>query len=160
PSIALLRLLAEEGLGADVSSRGELAGALRAGVPPARIVVHGNAKTDHEIDAAVGAGCGLVVVDNLDEPRRVGEAARRHRRVPRTAVGVTPGLRAGGHAHIETGGEGSKFGLGPDDAAACVTACQAEVGLDWAGLHVHLGSQISDAAPLERIDEWLRSFCA
>jgi diaminopimelate decarboxylase len=160
PAVALLRLLGEEGLGADVSSSGELAAALRAGIPAERIVVHGNAKTDVELDAAVGARCGLLVVDNLDEPARVAAAAERHRRRQRVAVRVTPGIRAGGHAHIETGGEGSKFGLGPQDAAACVRACLDQPALEWVGLHVHLGSQISDAAPLERIDEWLLAFCA
>ncbi len=160
PSVAVLRLLSAEGFGADVSSSGELALALRAGVPAERIVVHGNAKTDVELDAVVGARCGLLVVDNLDEPARVAAAATRHRRRQRVAVRVTPGIRAGGHAHIETGGTGSKFGLGPEDAAACVRACRDEPSLEWVGLHVHLGSQISDAAPLERIDEWILQFCA
>src|SRR5262249_50745399 len=149
------RLLAEEGLGADVASQGELTAALRAGVPAARIVVHGNAKTDDDIAAAVDADAGLIVVDSLDEPARIPAAARRYRRPQDVAVRVTPGIRAGGHAAIETGGEGSKFGLGPDVAIAAVGRCTAEPRLDWRGFHVHLGSQIADATPLERMAGWL-----
>src|SRR4051794_7159961 len=80
PAVGVLRLLAEEGLGADVASLGELAGALRAGVPPEHIVVHGNAKTDEDIDAAIAADVGLIVLDGEDEPARVAAAARRYGR--------------------------------------------------------------------------------
>ena len=159
-TVGVLRLLASEGLGADVASRGELAAALRAGMPPERLVFHGNAKTDDDLEAAVAAGVGLIVVDGLDEPARVAAVAVRHGRVQPTAVRVTPGIRAGGHAHIEVGGPGSKFGLEPSAAAACVGLVQAAPALDWRGLHVHLGSQIEDAAPLERMADWLGAFCA
>jgi diaminopimelate decarboxylase len=160
PAIGVLRLLAEEGLGADVASLGELAGALRAGVPPERIVVHGNAKTDEEIDAAVAADVALIVIDGEDEPARVAAAARRYARRQPVAVRVTPGIRAGGHVKIETGGVGSKFGLEPSAAVAAVRRCQAEPTLRWRGLHVHLGSQIVDAEPLERMADWLADLCA
>jgi diaminopimelate decarboxylase len=159
PAVGVLRLLAEEGLGADVASLGELAGALRAGVPPEHIVVHGNAKTDEDIDAAIAADVGLIVLDGEDEPARVAAAARRYGRRQAVAVRVTPGIRAGGHAKIETGGIGSKFGLEPLAAVAAVRACQAEQTLRWRGLHVHLGSQILDAKPLEEMADWLADLC-
>ena len=107
----ILRLLGECGLGADVASAGELAAALRAGIDPARIVVHGNGKTDADIDAAVAAGCSLVVLDALDEGARVAAAAERHHRRQAVAVRVTPGIVAGGHEKIATAHTGSKFGL-------------------------------------------------
>src|SRR4051812_3100820 len=128
-TVGVLRLLAGEGLGADVASRGELAAALRAGMPPERLVFHGNAKTDADLDAAVGAGVGLIVVDGLDEPARVAAVAARPGRRQPVAVRVTPGIRAGGHAHIEVGGPGSKFGLEPAAAARCVAQVQAEPSL-------------------------------
>jgi len=121
--VGVLRLLGTCGLGADVASAGELAAALRAGIEPDRIVVHGNGKTDADIDAAVGAGCGLLVLDGLDEGARVAAAAQRHGRRQPVAVRVTPGILAGGHEKIATGHEGSKFGLAPADAArACLEA--------------------------------------
>ena len=155
----MLRVLAEEGLGGDVSSPAELAAALRAGMAPERLVLHGNAKGEDEINSAVRAGAGLVVVDALGEAARVAAAARRAGRVQPVAVRVTPGIRAGGHAAIETGGAGSKFGLGPADAAAAVAECEALDELAWAGLHVHLGSQIDDVRPLQDVVGWLRGFC-
>jgi diaminopimelate decarboxylase len=160
PAVGVLRLLADEGLGADVASQGELAAALRAGIPPERIVLHGNAKTDDDLDAAVAADVGLIVLDGADEPARVAAAALRYGRRQAVAVRVTPGIRAGGHAKIETGGAGSKFGLEPAAAIAAVRRCQAEPNLVWRGLHVHLGSQVLDAGPLERMADWLGDLCA
>jgi diaminopimelate decarboxylase len=160
PAVGVLRLLAGEGLGADVSSAGELAAALRAGMDPARVILHGNAKPDEDLEAAVRSVAGLVVVDSLDEPARVAAVAAAAGRVQPVAVRVTPGIRAGGHVAIETGGAGSKFGLPPEDAARCVALCREEPALRWRGLHIHLGSQIEDAAPLEGLVAWLAAFCA
>jgi diaminopimelate decarboxylase len=158
-TVGVLRVLAGCGLGADVSSAGELAAALRAGVDPVRTVLHGNAKADADIEAAVAAGCRLIVVDSLDEPARIAAAAARLGVVQEVAVRVTPGIEAGGHPAIATGGAGSKFGLGPSDAAECVRRCLREPRLRWQGLHVHLGSQIADATPLRQVVGWLAEFC-
>ena len=158
-AVGVLRVLREEGLGIDISSAGELAAARRAGFEPAQIVVHGNAKTDAELDLFVGAGCGLLVIDGPDEPERVAAAARRHGRVQRVLVRVTPGIAAGGHEKIVTGHAGSKFGLAPAAAAACVRRIRELEGLEWVGPHVHLGSQIEDAAQLESIVTLLRAWC-
>ena len=85
--------------------------------------MHGNGKTDADIDAALAAGCGLVVLDGPDEGARVAAAAERHGRRQPVAVRVTPGIVAGGHEKIATAHEGSKFGLAPADAArACLEA--------------------------------------
>ena len=108
----------------------------------------------------VAAGVGLFVIDTPSEIERVAAAARRYDLRQPVAVRVTPGIRAGGHAAIETGGAGSKFGLGPDDAAAAVARCRAMPELDWQGMHVHLGSQIADDAPLRAMVGWFARFCA
>ncbi|HEY7017715.1 MAG TPA: diaminopimelate decarboxylase [Gaiellaceae bacterium] len=154
PSLALLQLFAAEGFGADVSTRGELEYALRAGIPGDRIVVHGNNKSDDELAAAAAAGARLVVLDALDEVERAAAAGVR-----RVLVRVTPGIEADTHEAIRTAQHGSKFGLPPDDALRAVEAAQA-AGLDIAGLHVHIGSQLLDTnAELETID-WLAAFAA
>jgi diaminopimelate decarboxylase len=139
PNVALLRLLAAEGFGADVSTRGELEFALRAGVPGDRIVFHGNNKSDEELGAAAGAGA-LVVLDALDEAERAKAAG-----AARVLIRVTPAIEAETHRAIQTAHAESKFGLAADDAAAAVHDARAR-GLDVAGLHVHIGSQLTRSA--------------
>jgi diaminopimelate decarboxylase len=138
PNVALMRLLAEEGLGADVSTLGELAFARQAGILGERLVVHGNNKSDDELSAAAAAQA-LVVLDALDEPGRAAAAGVR-----RVLVRVTPGVEAETHEAIRTGHRGSKFGLDEDDAVEAVRNARA-LGLDVEGLHVHVGSQLADA---------------
>ncbi|MDX6540983.1 MAG: diaminopimelate decarboxylase [Gaiellales bacterium] len=157
-TVGVLRLLGECGLGADVASAGELAAALRAGIDPSRIVVHGNGKTDADIEAALTAGCALIVLDGPDEGARVAIAAKRHGRRQPVAVRVTPGIVAGGHEKIATGHPGSKFGLAPAEAARVCHAALADPHLEWRGLHVHLGSQVDDPGVLEGIVRWFREF--
>jgi diaminopimelate decarboxylase len=142
PNVALLRLFAAEGLGADVSTRGELEFALRAGVPGERLVFHGNNKSDEELRAAARAGA-LVALDALDEVPRAAAADART-----VLVRVTPGVEAETHRSIQTAHAESKFGLAPDDAVEAVRGALS-AGLDVAGLHVHIGSQLA------RVDESL-----
>jgi diaminopimelate decarboxylase len=139
PNVALLRLLAAEGLGADASTRGELEFALRAGVPGDRIIFHGNNKSDEELGAAAGAGA-LVVLDALDEAARALAAG-----VTTVLIRVTPGIEAETHRAIQTAHAESKFGLVADDAVAAVRDARS-AGLDVAGLHVHIGSQLTRSA--------------
>jgi diaminopimelate decarboxylase len=138
-NVALLRLLAAEGLGADVSTRGELEFALRAGMPGDRIVFHGNNKSDDELRAAAAAGA-LVVLDALDEAARAQAAG-----VETVMVRLTPGIEAETHRAIQTAHAESKFGLVADDAVAAVRDARS-AGLDVAGLHVHIGSQLTRSA--------------
>ncbi len=152
PNVALLRLFAEEGLGADVSTLGELEFALRAEVPAERLVVHGNNKSDPELRRAAEAGAAFVVLDALDEIERAAAAGIR-----RVLVRVTPGIEAETHEAIRTAHHGSKFGLPPADAVAAVDRARA-AGLDVAGLHVHLGSQLLDLEPARSVVDWLRAF--
>jgi diaminopimelate decarboxylase len=150
PNAAILRLLAAQGLGADVSTLGELEIALRAGVPGERLVVHGNNKSDEELRAAAEAGARFVVLDSLDEIERAAAAG-----VGRVLVRVTPGVEADTHPAIRTAHEGSKFGLPPEQAIEALERASA-AGLDVAGLHVHIGSQLMDSRAALATVEWWR----
>jgi diaminopimelate decarboxylase len=153
PNVALMRVLAEEGIGADVASLGELAFARAAGIEGERLVVHGNAKSDEELRGAAAAGA-LVVLDAEDEARRAASAGVR-----RVLVRVTLGVEADTHEAIRTGHHGSKFGLPP--AAAARTIAQARtLGLEVAGLHIHVGSQLPDTVAHEETIRLLAAFAA
>jgi diaminopimelate decarboxylase len=154
PNLALLRLFAEEGLGADVSTLGELELARRAGIPGERLVVHGNNKSDEELRAAAEGEAALVVLDAPDEVERAAEAGVR-----RVLVRVTAGIEADTHESIRTGHHGSKFGLPPEDALDALRRAQA-AGLEAAGLHVHIGSQLLDTQAARMTVEWLAAFAA
>lgn len=154
PSLALLRLFAAEGLGADVSTLGELELAVRAGIPGERIVVHGNNKSDEELRRATETRAGLLVLDAPDEIGRAAAAGSR-----RVLVRVTSGIEADTHEAIRTGHHGSKFGFPPEDAVQAIRAA-AEAGLEVAGLHVHIGSQLLDGQAARMTVEWLAAFAA
>lgn len=138
--LAMVRLVADEGLKLDVATGGELAVALRGGMPPARLVFHGNNKSDAELEAARDAGVGVVVADSfteLERLERVGFAGE-------VFVRVTPGVSAHTHEYIETGTERSKFGfsVGNGDALAAVRAVVDATDLRFGGIHCHIGSQV------------------
>ena len=154
PNVALLELFGAEGLGADVSTLGEIAFALRAGIPGERLVVHGNNKSDEELHAAVEAQARYVVLDALDEVARAATAGVRT-----GLVRVTPGIEAETHAAITTGHHGSKFGLPPDQALEALHAARA-AGLEVAGLHVHIGSQLLETQAARTSVDWLAGFAA
>jgi len=136
-------VFAEEGLGVDVASGGELHLALRAGFDPAKVVLHGNAKSEAELRMAVEAGVGLIVLDGGDPERleRLVPAGRRQR----CLVRVIPGVEADTHEHIMTGHDASKFGYPPSVAAEVVNRDWERLEIE--GLHFHLGSQIFDGSP-------------
>jgi diaminopimelate decarboxylase len=151
PCTAVMTLFADEGLGCDVASDGELHLALRAGVDPGRIVFHGNARSDLELDRAVAAGVGLVVIDNFDDIDRLERLGARQR----VLIRVTPGVAGVTHEKISTGQADSKFGLGPDDARRAIERVAGVAGLELAGLHMHIGSQLLDLAPFRAAMEVL-----
>jgi diaminopimelate decarboxylase len=136
-NVAVLRLLREEGLGADVSTSGELAFARAAGLSGDTLVAHGNNKDDAFLREAAAAGAA-VVLDAPDEAALAAAAGAR-----RTLVRVTLGVDADTHEAIRTGHHGSKFGLPPEQAEALLADALAH-GLDVLGLHVHVGSQLAD----------------
>ena len=137
PNVALLRMLHEEGIGADVASEGELAFARRAGLDGERLVVHGNNKDEAFLRGAAASGAP-VVLDAADEARLAAAAG-----VARVLVRVTLGVDADTHEAIRTGHHGSKFGLPPTQART-VVAEALDLGLDVLGVHVHVGSQLAD----------------
>jgi diaminopimelate decarboxylase len=148
PCTAVLRLFAEEGLGCDVASGGELALALRAGVPPERIHLHGNAKSDDELREALAAGIGDVVVDNLDDLDKLERLVPEHRSGPQPVqVRITPDVAGDTHAAISTGQADSKFGFGLDDARAAIERIEASPHVELTGLHAHIGSQLLALQP-------------
>src|SRR4051794_40615558 len=146
PCTAIQRVMVEEGLGLDVAGGGEILTALKAGVDPALVVLHGNAKSDEEVAMAVDHGLGLVVVDNADDVDRL-EATVPAGRAQDVLVRVIPGVTADTHAPVLTGHEGSKFGLTPAAAAELIHRIEHSPRLRMRGLHVHVGSQILAVEP-------------
>lgn len=147
PCTAVQRLMVEEGLHLDVAGGGELVTAAAAGADPARLVLHGNAKTDEELELAVGSGVGLVVVDNFDDIDRLETLVPAGRTQP-CLVRVIPGIEAATHASVATGHAGSKFGLPPTDARRAIARIERSSVLRCAGLHTHVGSQLLDVEQL------------
>ena len=159
-SVGLLRLLAEEGLWLDVVSGGELQLALTAGFPPSRIVFHGNNKTEDELQLALEAGIGAVVIDNhyeLDLLERLLTSSERRLAV---LVRVNPGVEAHTHAHRKTGQVDSKFGLliETGDALRAVRRILGIPGLRLRGYHAHIGSQVFEFEPYVLAVERLFAF--
>ena len=152
PNIGVLKLLAGEGMGADVATLGELTIALRAGFPGRQLIVHGNNKSVEELEAAARAGAWLVVIDAPDEIELAAEAG-----VERVLIRTTPGVEADTHPAIRTAHHGSKFGLPPEQTLQAISRAR-DVGLEVAGLHVHIGSQILDDSPAIETAAWLAAF--
>ena len=142
---AVARWAREEGLGVDVCSAGELAVALAGGVDPARIIMHGNAKSPDELRDAVRAGVGRIVLDSCIEIAYLAGLARRRQPV---LIRVTPDIDIHGHRAVTTGISDQKFGftLDGDHAADAAKRVLAHPILDLVGLHCHIGSQVTDPA--------------
>jgi diaminopimelate decarboxylase len=150
PCTAAYRLLVEEGLSCDVASGGELFLALKGGFPPDRIYLHGNNKSDAEIEYAVEQGVGHIVADSFDELDRLERIAPGQKVLLR----VTPGIKPETHAFISTGQEDSKFGFGVEEVPRAIERIDK---LDLRGLHAHIGSQVFDLGPYEKLAEVLTS---
>lgn len=144
PLTSVFRVLGEEGLGIDVAGGGELVMALTAGINPSKIVMHGNAKTDEEIEMAVKAGVGTIVVDNFDDIDRLERFVQSEQAV---LVRIIPGILPDTHLANATGQSDSKFGLSIDDAKVAIARLKTSKKLRLDGLHLHLGSQIMSTEP-------------
>jgi diaminopimelate decarboxylase len=147
PCTAAYKLLAEEGLACDVASGGELYLALKGGFSPERIYMHGNNKSQAEIEYAQSAGVGHIIVDSFHEISLIQPPQK-------VMLRVTPGIKPSTHDYIATGQVDSKFGFGLDDVPRAIEEVQRR-GLQLVGLHAHLGSQIFDLAPWEKLAEVL-----
>jgi diaminopimelate decarboxylase len=147
PNLAVLKVLARQGYGADIVSRGEMDRALAAGMPAAEIVFSGVGKTLEELAAALEAGIGQFNLESEDEGVDLARiAASRGRRAVAT-LRVNPNVDAGTHAKISTGKAENKFGVAYDQAAGIYARLSGLEGLEMRGLAVHIGSQITDLAP-------------
>lgn len=146
-STTVARWVVEEGLGIDVASGGELAVALRAGVPGRELLLHGNNKSMAEIEAAIEAGVGRIVLDSFEEIVRVADAASRFGVVQPVLVRLTIGVQAHTHEFIATAHEDQKFGFSVASGAAQEALRRIVMlpSLEFRGLHSHIGSQIFDA---------------
>ncbi len=154
PCTAIYRLLFEEGIGCDVASGGELSLALAGGVDPARIHLHGNAKSAAEIAYAMEVGVGDVIVDNMRDLMLLEDLVPEGRRQP-VFLRIAPGVSPETHPAISTGGPNTKFGFDLSHAPAAIERSRHSDAVDLKGLHFHIGSQIMDLEPfrvaLERL---------
>jgi diaminopimelate decarboxylase len=151
PSVSMIRVLAAQGLGLDVVGGGELRVALAAGADPATMVMHGNAKTDEDIAAALEAKIGHIVVDgfdDIDRIERLAPVAAGTAPVP-VLLRVSPGVESSTHAALATGGQRSKFGVPVEQVPAAIRRLRAVPAIDLRGLHAHIGSQILDIDQFE-----------
>ena len=147
PCTGVYSVLADEGLGCDVASGGELALALRGGFDPARIYFHGNAKAAAELSQALDAGVGHVVLDSFDEIDRLTALAAQRARRQEVLIRVTPGIAGDTHHAISTGQADSKFGFSVDAAREAVARLASVPELALVGLHFHIGSQLFELEP-------------
>ncbi|HEV3093966.1 MAG TPA: diaminopimelate decarboxylase [Solirubrobacteraceae bacterium] len=178
PCTAVLSLFAQEGLWCDVASGGELHLALNAGLPAERILLHGNAKSEQELEAALAAGVGLIAIDNFDEIERLqsilsrtvhapsgpaahvrpgdGPHAARPSPIGESESGqpvllrATPDVRGDTHEKISTGQADSKFGFSMVDLPLAIERVRAVDGLSLEGIHAHIGSQLLELDPFRR----------
>ena len=139
PCTAAMRVFAEAGLACDVASGGELHMALRGGFQPGRIYMHGNNKSEGELEGALAAGVGHIVIDSFDEIERLERLAAG--RAQRVLLRVTPGIEPDTHAAIRTGQLDSKFGIPMEAVPRAIERC-SQAGLELRGLHAHIGSQV------------------
>ncbi len=153
PNLAVLRVLAREGYGADVVSAGELDRAIAAGMEPGTIVFSGVGKTGAELAHGLKSGIGQFNVESEEEGFELAAIAARMGRKADCALRVNPDVDAGTHEKISTGKKDSKFGVSIGDAASVYHRLEREAGLAMRGIAVHIGSQLASLAPLERAFE-------
>ncbi|MGI9611786.1 MAG: diaminopimelate decarboxylase [Acidimicrobiales bacterium] len=147
---AMARLAVEEGLGLDVATGGELDVCLAAGVPPERLVFHGNNKSLNELRRAIDIGVSRIVVDSFDELDRLDALASERAAggsisaPPKVLLRITPGVKAETHEFVATGQDDSKFGFTVSTGLAldAVERARASTSVELVGLHAHIGSQV------------------
>ena len=149
--VEVARWIKDIGIGIDVCTGGELAVALKGGIDPAKIEVHGNNKSVAEIDKAVAARVGAIVIDSLYELERVSAAATKHGVVQKVLLRLTPGIEAHTHESIATAHEDVKFGFSIASGSAwnAITQVRTHSSLELRGFHAHIGSQILETESFE-----------
>ncbi len=161
-TVGICQLVHPYGFGIDVASGGELYTALRAGVPPQDLCLHGNNKTREELEMALAAGVGRIVVDNFHELELLEELTRKKNRPAEIWLRITPGIEPHTHRAIQTGGVDTKFGFGLLEGAAerAVRRALEIPGVRLRGFHSHIGSQILELEPFQRNARILVAFAA
>ena len=149
-NLAVLRLFAGLGAGADVVSEGELRRALAAGMQPQRILFSGVGKTRAELEAALDAEIHQINVESVPELRQLSEVASARGRVAPVAIRVNPDVDARTHAKISTGLRENKFGIDLGEVVAAYSLARELPGIEPVGLAVHIGSQLVDLEPFRR----------
>jgi diaminopimelate decarboxylase len=142
-------IIRQEGLALDVCSGGELYTALQAGFPADKLIVHGNNKSTEEMQAALSAGCWLMVVDSMPELEQLNDLAGKLGKRPQILIRLSPGVEVDTHTHIRLGQVDTKFGLNPGNgqALAAIKRALALPHLELKGVHCHIGSQILELRP-------------
>ena len=157
---AAAALALEEGLHLDVASPGELQVALSAAVPAQKITLHGNYKKDEELEAALKTGIGLIALDSIDEMRSLSRLATSAGKRQPVVLRLAPGIDGHTLDAISTGRNDTKFGITVENGAAlhAIEECLTLPGLDFLGLHAHIGSQILSVEPFELLSEKMMEF--
>jgi diaminopimelate decarboxylase len=164
--VEVARWIADMGIGIDVCTGGELAVALKGGIKPENIELHGNNKSLEEIEQAVSAGVGIIVIDSLFEIERVAAIAQSAGKVQKVLLRLTAGVEAHTHESIATAHEDVKFGFSIASGAAWQAVIQTKKysSLELRGFHSHIGSQIFETEPFglaaDRLIELLAKFNA
>ena len=148
PSHGILQLMAQAGLGADIVSAGELRRSLRAGIAPESVVFSGVGKTEAEMDEALASGIGRFNLESLDELEGLQRVARRRGVAAHASVRINPDVDALTHHKISTGRAENKFGVSIDQAREWFQRARQYPDVRLDGLHVHIGSQLLDLAPV------------
>jgi diaminopimelate decarboxylase len=161
-TMAVCRIVAQEGLGVDVSSGGELYTALQAGLSPDLIVMHGNNKSSREMEMAVSHHVGRIGIDCVEEIEALQRVASSYDTVVDILIRIAPGVSADTHTHIQTGRVDTKFGLPIVDGAAKEAVAKAlkAPNLRLRGINCHIGSQILDTGPFVQAAEMMVGFAA
>ncbi|MCA9955994.1 MAG: alanine racemase, partial [Anaerolineales bacterium] len=152
---AILRLLAETGLGADVTSGGELFLALHAGFAPEKIIYSGVGKMPHEINAALDAHIRALHVESAMELELITEIASQRQQIVSIGARVNPDIHVETHPYISTGARQHKFGVSPETAVALIHTAAQHPWLKPVGVAAHIGSQIQDIAPFTASADFL-----
>ena len=160
PITAAYRVMAEEGLSVDVASGGELYLALKGGVSPGKIFMHGNNKSADELQLAFESEIGYLVLDSFAEIDLAEQLLAGSGRRQPALIRVTPGIKPSTHSYIQTGQLDSKFGFGLEDglAAEAIRRVRASERLELVGIHAHIGSQIFELEPYTKTIKLLADF--
>jgi diaminopimelate decarboxylase len=148
-NVSVLKTLGKLGAGADTVSEGEIRRALAAGIPADRIVFSGVGKTAHELAFALDVGVAEINLESEPEMQLVSEIARQKGTRATVAIRINPNVGAGGHAKIATGKAEDKFGVSISEAERLYAQAANNAGLKPVGVACHIGSQITDLAPME-----------